>query len=90
VWFLNITCNVLTLHSEGVGDLQIESAGVSHQYRIVSFLCIVLLFKLDAVISTLKDRLETMQKGAAEWKAKYNLKTQEEVQALQRQQQMAS
>jgi len=45
---------------------------------------------LDAVIGTLKDRLETMQKDAAEWKAKYNLKTQEEAQALQRQQQMAS
>lgn len=46
--------------------------------------------QLDAVIGTLKDRLETMQKDAAEWKAKYNLKTQEEVQALQRQQMAAS
>ena len=45
--------------------------------------------QLDAVIGPLKDRLETMQKDAAEWKAKYNLKTQEEIQALQRQQQMA-
>lgn len=45
---------------------------------------------LDAVIGTLKGRLETMQKEAAEWKAKYNLKTPEEIQALQRQQQMAS
>ena len=50
----------------------------------------VYFMQLDAVIGTLKDRLETMQKDAAEWKAKYNLKTQEEVQALQRQQMAAS
>mmetsp|Transcript_26657 Transcript_26657/g.59229 ORF Transcript_26657/g.59229 Transcript_26657/m.59229 type:complete len:137 (+) Transcript_26657:157-567(+) len=43
---------------------------------------------LDAVIDTLKQRLETMQKDAAEWKAKYDLKTPDEVEAIQKRQQM--
>jgi len=45
--------------------------------------------QLDAVIGTLTDRLKTMQKQAADWKAKYNIRTQEEVEAQQRRQQQA-
>jgi len=40
---------------------------------------------LDAVVQNLKDKLDTKQKEAAAWKAKYNIKTQEEVAAASRQ-----
>jgi chaperonin cofactor prefoldin len=37
--------------------------------------------KLDIVVQNLKERLDTTQKDAAAWKAKYNIKTQEEMEA---------
>lgn len=41
---------------------------------------------LDTVIKTLETRLTTKQKDTAEWKAKYNIKTAEEAEAMRRQQ----
>jgi|APGre2960657468_1045069.scaffolds.fasta_scaffold125688_2 hypothetical protein len=37
--------------------------------------------QLDIVVQNLKERLDTTQKDAAAWKAKYNIKTQEEMEA---------
>lgn len=42
------------------------------------------IFKLDALVSTLKQKLDEKQKEAAAWKAKYNIQTQEEAEASQR------
>ncbi|KAL7484667.1 hypothetical protein ACHAW6_014099 [Cyclotella cf. meneghiniana] len=39
---------------------------------------------LDALVQNLKENLDSKQKGAAAWKAKYNIKTQEEVDAANR------
>ena len=40
--------------------------------------------KLDIVVQNLKEKLDSKQKEAAAWKAKYNIKTQEEVEASKR------
>ncbi|KAL3782593.1 hypothetical protein ACHAWO_008244 [Cyclotella atomus] len=40
---------------------------------------------LDGLVKTLKENLDKKQKDAAAWKAKYNIKTQEEVDAASRQ-----
>ncbi|KAL3808729.1 hypothetical protein ACHAXA_010895, partial [Cyclostephanos tholiformis] len=40
---------------------------------------------LDIYVQNLKDKLDTTQKEAAAWKAKYNIKTQEEMDASSRQ-----
>lgn len=42
--------------------------------------------KLDVFVQNLKDKLDTTQKEAAAWKAKYNLRTQEEIEAANRRQ----
>ncbi|KAL3804305.1 hypothetical protein HJC23_011233 [Cyclotella cryptica] len=39
---------------------------------------------LDALVQNLKENLDSKQKEAAAWKAKYNIKTQEEVDAANR------
>uniref|UniRef100_A0A6S8XZL5 Prefoldin subunit 2 n=1 Tax=Ditylum brightwellii TaxID=49249 RepID=A0A6S8XZL5_9STRA len=44
---------------------------------------------LDEVIKNLEARLETKQKETAAWKAKYNIKTAEEAEAMRKQQMMA-
>mmetsp|Transcript_52056 Transcript_52056/g.156207 ORF Transcript_52056/g.156207 Transcript_52056/m.156207 type:complete len:134 (-) Transcript_52056:134-535(-) len=41
---------------------------------------------LDELIGTLQGRLDAKQKETAEWKAKYNIRTAEEAQAIQREQ----
>ncbi|KAL3770558.1 hypothetical protein ACHAWU_007830 [Discostella pseudostelligera] len=41
---------------------------------------------LDVFVQNLKDKLDTTQKEAAAWKAKYNLRTQEEIEAANRRQ----
>ena len=41
--------------------------------------------QLDVVVQNLKEKLDSKQKEAAAWKAKYNIKTQEEVEAASRQ-----
>eukprot|EP00569_Conticribra_weissflogii_P001768 CAMPEP_0171352032 /NCGR_PEP_ID=MMETSP0878-20121228/40448_1 /TAXON_ID=67004 /ORGANISM="Thalassiosira weissflogii, Strain CCMP1336" /LENGTH=126 /DNA_ID=CAMNT_0011857487 /DNA_START=273 /DNA_END=653 /DNA_ORIENTATION=+ len=40
---------------------------------------------LDNLVQSLKERLDSKQKEAAAWKAKYNIKTQEEMEASNRQ-----
>mmetsp|Transcript_4153 Transcript_4153/g.8010 ORF Transcript_4153/g.8010 Transcript_4153/m.8010 type:complete len:125 (+) Transcript_4153:722-1096(+) len=40
---------------------------------------------LDIVVQNLKEKLDAKQKETAAWKAKYNIKTQEEAQAANRQ-----
>ena len=46
--------------------------------------------QLDTVISTLETRLGAKQKEMAEWKAKYNIKTAEEAEAIRKQQMAVS
>eukprot|EP00550_Attheya_septentrionalis_P001396 CAMPEP_0198288506 /NCGR_PEP_ID=MMETSP1449-20131203/6978_1 /TAXON_ID=420275 /ORGANISM="Attheya septentrionalis, Strain CCMP2084" /LENGTH=128 /DNA_ID=CAMNT_0043986655 /DNA_START=138 /DNA_END=524 /DNA_ORIENTATION=+ len=41
---------------------------------------------LDEVVKTLQTRLETKQKETAAWKAKYNIKTAEETEAIRKEQ----
>mmetsp|Transcript_15147 Transcript_15147/g.36376 ORF Transcript_15147/g.36376 Transcript_15147/m.36376 type:complete len:127 (+) Transcript_15147:313-693(+) len=40
---------------------------------------------LDGLVQNLKEKLDSKQKEAAAWKAKYNIKTQEEAEAANRQ-----
>lgn len=40
---------------------------------------------LDVVVENLKEKLDSKQKEAGAWKAKYNIKTQEEAEAANRQ-----
>jgi hypothetical protein len=42
-------------------------------------------YQLDTFVQDLKDKLDSTQKEAAAWKAKYNIKTQEEMDASSRQ-----
>ena len=42
--------------------------------------------QLDKIVESMKETLDSKQKEAAAWKAKYNIKTQEEVEAANRQQ----
>jgi hypothetical protein len=41
---------------------------------------------LDEVVKTLEARLQIKQKETAAWKAKYNIKTAEETEAIRKQQ----
>ena len=41
--------------------------------------------QLDVIVEKLKEQLDAKQKESAAWKAKYNIKTQEEVEAAKRQ-----
>ena len=41
--------------------------------------------QLDGIVENLKEKLDSKQKEAAAWKAKYNIKTQEEAEAASRQ-----
>ncbi|KAL7532514.1 hypothetical protein ACHAWF_004161 [Thalassiosira exigua] len=41
---------------------------------------------LDGLVNTLKEKLDAKQKEAAAWKAKYNIKTQEEMEAAKNRQ----
>jgi hypothetical protein len=40
---------------------------------------------LEAFVNKMKEQLDAKQKEAAAWKAKYNIKTQEEAEAANRQ-----
>ena len=46
--------------------------------------CNIMATQLDTVVNTLKENLDKKQKDAAAWKAKYNIKTQEEMEAATR------
>ena len=53
--------------------------------RIITSFFIFTLYQLDNFVQNLKQKLDTTQKEAAAWKAKYNIKTQEEMDASSRQ-----
>ena len=41
--------------------------------------------QLEILVQNIKEKLDSKQKEAAAWKAKYNIKTQEEAEAAKRQ-----
>ena len=47
--------------------------------------CMIKLVQLEILVQNMKEKLDSKQKEAAAWKAKYNIKTQEEAEAAKRQ-----